>query len=462
MPNLRIPVLTLNQTSDHREDIDIAGQNTAVHIMNHSTEQDSVTGGPGDVRISSYHYDLPADRIAEVPPEERGASRLLRYRVEEDRISHHVFAELPDLIPENATILWNNTRVVPARLRFRRETGGRVELFLLNPILPSVDPAEALSSHGETTWLCLAGGMKRLKPGELLAPEDQQGADAAGLTAEILEKGASGVPVRFRWSGPDSFSEVIERYGHTPLPPYIDREERESDRTDYQTVYAAAPGAVAAPTAGLHFTDRLIGRLREKGISFGEVTLHVGAGTFAPVKSERVADHAMHVERFGVSLGTLEMLAEALAPDRTAPVVHVGTTTLRTVESLYWIGESILSEGGELSDQPVRLDQWRAIQRSGSEADLPAASKVFGHLVEQMKRKGIQGFVGETALMILPGYRFMTCDRLITNFHQPGSTLILLVAAFLGEDRWRTLYQTALEEGYRFLSFGDASLLERR
>lgn len=432
--------------------------------MTHESVPSRAIGPLDDIRIGEFTYELPQERIALTPPEKRGASRLLRYRVEGDRISHHAFSELPDLLPPDGTVLWNNTRVVPARLRFRRETGGEVELFLLAPRTPSIDPAVALAVRDSVSWLCMARGMKRLRIGERLAAMPTSPATAVGpeLSAEIIEKRTTEVLVSFSWSGIGTFAEIIELFGRTPLPPYIGREERESDRTDYQTVYAAAPGAVAAPTAGLHFTDELIERLRRRGTTFEEVTLHVGAGTFAPVKVDRVAEHAMHVERFEVSLHTLDRLAIALDPKRSAPVTHVGTTTLRTIESLYWIGESILSENREVSADPERLPQWYAAERAAEGGDLPDASIVFSDLAGRMRRRGAERIVGETGLMILPGYRFMTCDRLITNFHQPGSTLILLVAAFLGGDRWRRLYETALLEGYRFLSYGDASLLERR
>lgn len=431
--------------------------------MTHDSVPARAIGPLDDISIGEFTYELPKERIALSPLEQRGASRLLRYQVEGDRISHHAFRDLPDLVPPNGVVLWNNTRVVPARLRFRRDTGGEVELFLLAPHTPSIDPAVALASRDTVSWLCMARGMKRLRIGErLAATPDSSIAPGPELSAEIVEKGDEGVLASFSWSENGTFAEIIELFGHTPLPPYIGREERESDRTDYQTVYAAAPGAVAAPTAGLHFTDELIDRLRRRGTTFAEVTLHVGAGTFAPVKVDRVSEHAMHVERFEVSLQTLDRLSIALDPTRSVPITHVGTTTLRTMESLYWIGESILSEDRELSRHPERLPQWYAAGRAASSRDLPDASIVFSELAARMRRRGTERFVGETGLMILPGYRFMTCDRLITNFHQPGSTLILLVAAFLGGERWRRLYETALREGYRFLSYGDASLLERR
>lgn len=414
-----------------------------------------------DIRIDDYSYELPADQIAEAPVPDRSRSRLLRYAIPEDRITHHRFGDLPELLPAGSTIILNDTRVVPARLICHRHSGGRVEIFLLAPIAPSNDPAVVLASSAPVTWHALARGMKRLRIGEVLAVGGDGPEADSRLTAEILEKGEGGIRVRFSWETEGTFAEVIDRLGRIPLPPYITREEREEDREDYQTVYAATPGAVAAPTAGLHFTPSLLESIEEDGHAIERVTLHVGAGTFAPVKVERAGDHPMHVEQFSVSRDTVEALAVALREDRTSSVVHVGTTTLRTIESLYWLAEQRL--GGRLDPEETPcLEQWYAAERRADGAPLPSASAAFASLALQMHEAGIERIVGETALMILPGYHFMTCDRLITNFHQPGSTLILLVAAFLGRQRWRELYEVALAEGYRFLSFGDASLLERR
>ena len=413
-----------------------------------------------DISMEEYHYDLPSDRIAFRPKEQRSMSRLLCFNGETDDHKDMWFRDLPDVLPRGSFVVGNNTRVLPARLEMQRATGGKVEVFLLDPIEPSSDPSVALGSTGQTTWSCMVRGMKKLKVNEELTPLDSQrrtDAQIPSVSATLEERNDRFGLLRFSWNNEDwTFANLIEHLGHVPLPPYIDRDETSSDREDYQTVYAKRDGAVAAPTAGLHFTPEVLDRLRSRDIDVDYVTLHVGAGTFAPVTAQSPNDHTMHVERFEVSLTLLERLLEQ---PLDKPTVHIGTTTLRTLESIYWIGERMLRNQGTIGIDAVSLEQWYAVDRLESGAPLPSRAEVVSYLVQEINRAGLKGISGETSLMILPGYRFQMCDLLLTNFHQPGSTLILLVAAFLGGTSWRVLYDHALSSGYRFLSYGDTSLL---
>lgn len=306
-------------------------------------------------------------------------------------------------------------------------------------------------------------GLKRVRRGEVLSLRggENGSSEAERMEAELIERSDRSALIEFRWSRTaDSFSTVLERAGKVPLPPYINRPERREDREEYQTVYARRDGAVAAPTAGLHFTDELLAVLRHSGVEIAKTTLHVGAGTFAPVTSERLVDHSMHAERFEVSIDTLKLLANRLrGGENRSPVVHVGTTTVRTLESIYWIAEELMRSGRKITEGENFLTQWYALDRLSQTPDLTSPAEAFGWIVDQLRASGSTHLSGSTQLMILPGYQFMTCDHLITNFHQPGSTLILLVAAFLGGDRWREVYAHALGNDYRFLSFGDASML---
>lgn len=416
------------------------------------------------IPLSDFTYDLPVDRIALYPLEERDMSRLLVCNIGRKTIEHHSFTDLPDLIPSNALLFLNSTRVVRARVVMNRESGGRVEIFLLEPITPSKDPAVALSAQGETTWLCMVGGARKLaRDGQLhgeYADEDGQ----IALSAMLIAEHEDGYVIRFRWS-PErlSFAELLEVVGRIPLPPYIKRDSVESDTATYQTVYATERGAVAAPTAGLHFTPRLLEDLRTRGVKTIPVTLHVGAGTFRQVKGE-VSDHRMHSEQIAISLEMLRGLLEHAIHRRESggyPLIPVGTTSLRMVESLYWFGARLFvgegSEGGELV-----VDQWDPYRLEKMHHNgLPDLVQSLEKVVDWAGDRDLPAVAGRTGLMILPGYEFRACDALITNFHQPDSTLILLVGAFLGRDLWRNVYDEALREGYRFLSYGDASLLMR-
>ena len=414
--------------------------------------------GGREYNMERYHYDLPVERIAMQPEAERASSRLLCFDGESMTCNDAQFRDLPDLLPSGAILLGNNTRVIPARLDMKRTTGGRVEIFLVDPVEPSTDPSVALCATGRTTWSCMVRGLKRLNLNEVLGPWLLEG--RADVSARLVSKDDRYGNLEFSWDEPHrSFADVINDFGHVPLPPYIDRDENDSDREDYQTVYALRDGAVAAPTAGLHFTPDLLDRLHLRGISTDHVTLHVGAGTFAPVTTSSALDHTMHMERFEVSCTLLRNLLEHARRGEPAPVVHVGTTTLRTLESLFWIGEKMLKENLFRGSEVVTLEQWYALDRLDSGERVPDRREVLEYLVGEMEARGLESMSGETSLMILPGYQFQMCDQLITNFHQPGSTLILLVAAFLGEKGWKVVYDHALENEYRFLSYGDGSLL---
>lgn len=418
------------------------------------------------ISMADYRYDLPEDRIAERPAGMRDAGRLLRFSADEGNLDHLRFSDLPSLIPAGATLILNNTKVVRARLFLYRETGGRVEAFLVDPVEPSTDPAIALGAKGETTWHCLVGGLKKIRNGGEVGVDfrlDEDGKGERGrLRARLTGEDGEGVRLTFRWSPEElSFADVIERVGHVPLPPYIKRDDRPADVESYQTVYAEHEGAVAAPTAGLHFTPELLDKLQGQGVNVVPVTLHVGAGTFAPVKEDRAAAHSMHSERIHVSREALRRLIAAA--DRRAegghPLVLVGTTSLRTVESLYWFGVKLAWNEIEPSSSELSVNQWDPYRLTAESRELPSVSAAFRAVERWCDATNRESVDGPTRLMILPGYRVAACDALITNFHQPGSTLILLVAAFLGDDNWRRVYHAALESDYRFLSYGDSSLL---
>jgi S-adenosylmethionine:tRNA ribosyltransferase-isomerase len=406
--------------------------------------------------MADYSYELPAERIAAYPLVERDHSRLLVCRAETGTIEHRSFVELPSILPDDALLVVNDTRVVRARIVMQKRTGGRVELFLLEPVAPSHDPAVALAAHGESVWRCLIGGARRMRSTRTI---EQRLPSGGVLSAEIVDEDDEGFQVRFRWSGEESFAELLEAAGRVPLPPYIKRDAEERDAETYQTVYAELAGSVAAPTAGLHFTPTVLDALHAKGIAMARVTLHVGAGTFRQVKGEEAGEHDMHRERISVRASTLERLlahARKRRDSSAAPLVIVGTTTLRTVESLYWFGVRLAI--GERPDE-LWVDQWDPYRLAATVPSLPDLVTSLELVDRWRTERGAEHVEGATRIMIVPGYRPRACDALITNFHQPASTLVLLVAALLGRDLWRRVYDSALENEYRFLSYGDSSLL---
>lgn len=398
-----------------------------------------------EIHIEDYNYGLEDSRIAKYPLPERDASKLLHYK--NGKVCEYVFRDLPDLLPANALMVFNDTKVVPARLHFQRETGAHIEIFCLEPVTPP-EYNTAFAASEETTWKCVIGNAKKWKEDilSLYNPDGDADVKAMDLRAELLSRDGQTGHVRFFWKDGSPFSRVLERCGTIPIPPYLNRESEQIDAERYQTLYAKFRGSVAAPTAGLHFTQTVLDRIREKGILEETVCLHVGAGTFLPVKSSLVSEHPMHREPFVVSRKLLE---ELKAGNR--PVVAVGTTSVRTLESLYYVGVSCLETG-----KPTDVDQWAPYTR-----EYPYSTKeALGAILDWMDRSGEDRLTVGTRIIIVPGFRFRLVEKLVTNFHQPESTLILLVSAFVNGD-WRTVYDFALSNDFRFLSYGDSSLLER-
>lgn len=391
----------------------------------------------GYISIQDYTYDLPEDRIAFQPLGERDESKLLLYTG--GQISHHFFNNVPDLLPERSLLVFNDTRVIPARIHFQKESGAEIEIFLLNPAGSESLLMLAMLAKNHCRWKCTIGNLKRWKAGQLLSK--QVGSDT--LTASLADRSES--IVEFTWTGDRTFSEIISEAGITPLPPYIKRAAAKDDLTRYQTIYSHHEGAVAAPTAGLHFTQRVFEALRKKGIEHDFLTLHVSAGTFQPIKADNVLDHTMHFEQVSISRQVIERLA-----DSHKIIIAVGTTSMRTLESLYWYGVKLMANAGA----DFNITQHDPYQLPGAATSAQALTAVL----KAMERKGIENLSGTTSIFIYPGYRFRICRGLITNFHQPGSTLMLLVAAFIGK-HWKEVYQEALKNEYRFLSYGDSSLL---
>ncbi len=398
----------------------------------------------GTIQIENYNYDLPEDRIAKYPLDYRDQSKLLY--LNNGRISEKRFSDIPELLAENSLLIFNETRVIKARLLFRKSTGAVIEIFCLEPVEPSNDFQLAFQQKSPVIWKCFIGNAKRWKQGNLEMPLVFDGKKTI-LTAKMIEKLSGSFLVRFAWEPEEMlFSGIIEQSGLVPLPPYLNREAEESDKKRYQTVYAKNDGSVAAPTAGLHFTQRQFGQLQERNIESVKVTLHVGAGTFRPVISSTIADHEMHTERIVVSISALQAFAKNL----NNHIIPVGTTSMRTLESLYWLGLKLRH-----GDDSFFVDQWDPY-RQKTEANF-GMKKALEALIKYHQDSGLEELHAETRLMIAPGYEFKICTGLVTNFHQPKSTLLLLVSALIGED-WRKAYDFAMEQDFRFLSYGDSCL----
>lgn len=399
-----------------------------------------------DIRIEDYNYPLPSERIAKYPLPERDSSKLLHYK--DGVVSESVFRNLPSLLPENSLMVFNDTKVVPARLHFQRESGAHIEVFCLEPVHP-VEYNLSFAATDSCSWKCVIGNAKRWKEDilQLYNPDNRDDIRAMDLRAKLEQRdGQTGI-VTFSWADGSPFSSVLERCGTIPIPPYLNRNSEAIDTERYQTLYARIRGSVAAPTAGLHFTQNVLDAVAEKGIGIRRVCLHVGAGTFLPVKSSLISGHPMHREPFSVPL---DLLRELSRGEKT--VTAVGTTSVRTLESLYYAGAEYL-ETGTVSD----VAQWVPYEK-----DYPYSTKeALEGLVRYLEHNGLQELKIGTRIIIVPGFPFRIVDRMVTNFHQPESTLILLVSAFVGGD-WRTIYDYALSHGFRFLSYGDSSLLERR
>ncbi|MBP5688947.1 MAG: S-adenosylmethionine:tRNA ribosyltransferase-isomerase [Muribaculaceae bacterium] len=398
-----------------------------------------------NLRIADYNYPLPDERIAKHPLAQREQCKVLMFK--DNAIEQHIFHEVPALLPSNALLVYNNTRVINARLRFRKATGSQIEIFCLEPVAPRDYQLIFQTTH-ECTWLCLVGNSKRWKSGPLTQQIDVDG-NAITINATRGERRGNAFEIIFSWDGEDvTFASVLEALGEIPIPPYLNRDTEKSDLTDYQTVYSHIDGSVAAPTAGLHFTDELLAECDRRGIERRELTLHVGAGTFQPVKSDNIGDHAMHTEFISVPR---DLLAELATTNR--PVIAVGTTSVRTLESLYYIGQ-ILEANPEATEEELRVTQWMPYT---TPCEI-TPQQALQNIVDYLDCHNASDYLGSTQLMIAPGYTYRIVKGMITNFHQPQSTLLLLVAAFVGNDNWRTIYDYALEHDFRFLSYGDACL----
>ena len=394
-----------------------------------------------DIHISDYNYPLPDERIAKFPLAERDSSKLLLYR--HGTLGETRFSELPLLLPQGELMVFNNTRVIQARLHFRKPTGALIEIFLLEPFAPA-DYEQMFQQTHRCQWLCLVGNQKKWKEGSLTIEHG-----SLSVTATRLGEHGTSQLIAFEWSGGASFSEVIDTLGELPIPPYLNRQTQESDKTTYQTVYSKIKGSVAAPTAGLHFTQRVLEGLDARGIEREEVTLHVGAGTFKPVKSDTIGQHAMHTEYVAVRRHTIERL---LAHGGRA--IAVGTTSVRTLESLYYMGLKVLRHP-DLREEELHVSQWEPYETSDGSI---SATDALQALLLWLDRRELTTLHSSTQIIIAPGYEYKVVKMLVTNFHQPQSTLLLLVSAFVKGD-WRTIYDYALGHDFRFLSYGDSSLL---
>ena len=397
------------------------------------------------IKIEDYNYPLDDSRIAKYPLAERDASKLLHYK--DATVQEYSFRDLPTLLPAGALMVFNDTKVVPARMFFRRETGAHIEIFCLEPVSPP-EYNTIFASTLSCRWKCVVGNLKRWKNDvlSLINTADDKDIAELDLRASLVQKEGNTAVVEFTWNTGVPFSNVLDMAGNVPIPPYLNRDTEAIDLERYQTLYARVRGSVAAPTAGLHFTQRVLDGIAGKGIDINDVCLHVGAGTFLPVKSSNVADHPMHREPFVVSVELLKKLR-----DRNRPVIAVGTTSVRTLESLYYAGVDCIESGA-----PKDIGQWVPYEREypySIEESLEA-------LIEYLQSNGLEELKLGTRIIIVPGFRFRLVDYLVTNFHQPESTLILLVSAFVKGD-WRRIYDYALTHGFRFLSYGDSSLLER-
>ena len=402
-----------------------------------------------DLRIADYDYDLPDERIAKHPLAQREQCKLLYYKGGD--IQERRFWEVPALLPEQSTLIYNNTRVINARLRFRKETGSTIEIFCLEPVAPR-DYEQIFQTTGHCVWQCLVGNSKRWKQGALAQKVGIDGREVT-LTATRGEQRGNAWEISFDWDkGVNcTFADVLGAIGEIPIPPYLNRGTEQSDSTDYQTVYSHIDGSVAAPTAGLHFTHEVLADCDKRGIRRREITLHVGAGTFQPVKSEHIGDHPMHYEFISVPRDVILDIINA-----PGPIIAVGTTSVRTLESLYYIGQ-ILEDNPDADEEALTVTQWMPYTTPCQ----ISTQQALQNIVDYLDRHHADAYMGSTQLMIAPGFEYRIVSGMVTNFHQPQSTLLLLVAAFVGNDQWRGMYDYAMDHGFRFLSYGDAQLLLR-
>ena len=400
-----------------------------------------------NIDLKEYDYYLPEEKIAQYPVGERDSSKLLYY--DGGKISQDIFRNIDHYIPSDSLLVFNNTSVIKARILFLKETGAVIEVLCLEPLLPA-EYGSAFISGSPVEWKCIVGNLKKWKSGIIVKTFEYNGQQYE-FKAAIVQPEGEAWRIRFWWDCPGlSFGEVIDNVGHIPLPPYIKRDDAEEDSKRYQTVYCSVKGSVAAPTAGLHFTKKVLDRLYDKGIKSTQLTLHVGAGTFQPVKSENIKDHKMHSEHFYVTKETIEMLIET-----TGKIIPVGTTSVRTIESLYWLGVKAIKDPSA-SDSDLSLGQWEPYFTDAT-IDSKDALEALLKLIKKNNSKIIHA---ATNIMIVPGYKFKMTNGMITNFHQPRSTLLLLISAWVGKE-WKKIYNFALDNDFRFLSYGDCSLLIR-
>lgn len=400
---------------------------------------------PKHIRISEFNYPLPDERIAKFPLPVRDESKLLIYRHGE--VTEDIFTSLPEHLPAGALMIFNNTKVIQARLHFRKETGALIEVFCLEPVKPN-DYALNFQQTERAAWLCMVGNLKKWKDGPLHREMTVKGCPLT-LTATRGECVGTSHRVDFTWDNPEvTFADILEVFGELPIPPYLNRSTEESDKETYQTVYSKIKGSVAAPTAGLHFTPRVLDALKQKDIDLEELTLHVGAGTFRPVKSEEIEGHEMHTEYISVNRETIRKLI-----DHDACAIAVGTTSVRTLESLYHIGVT-LADNPNATEEELHVRQWQPYETVSDVRPVVALQKILGYL----DRHGMETLHTSTQIIIAPGYEYKIVKAMVTNFHQPQSTLLLLVSAFVKGD-WHTIYDYALAHDFRFLSYGDSSLL---
>ena len=397
-----------------------------------------------DIKIKEYDYNLPDDKIAKYPLSQRDESKLLVYKNGE--IEESQFLHIKDYLPENSLLVFNNTKVIQARLIFQKETGAQIEIFCLEPQEPS-DYAQVFTQNKSCTWLCMIGNLKKWKSGKLgCLVHDTQ------CTVERLDSYGDTHLVRFEWNNPDiSFAEILDARGELPIPPYLNRKTEASDNQTYQTIYSKIKGSVAAPTAGLHFTKKVFESLSQKNITFEELTLHVGAGTFKPVKTETIEKHVMHEECITIKKSTVENVLNNLKN-----IIAVGTTSVRTLESLYYLGV-IISQNPGISTQNLNVTQWMPYSEENNNISVTEA---LNFLLQYFEQNNLNSLTTYTQIMIIPGYQFKIVTGIITNFHQPKSTLLLLISAVVGE-KWKNIYDYALNHNFRFLSYGDSSLLFR-
>ncbi len=397
-----------------------------------------------EINLKDFHYPLAQERIAKYPLEQRDHSKLLVYK--NKKIHHEKFYSLQDYLPQNSCLIFNNTKVIPARIQFRKSTGASIEIFLLSPASPTSEVTQAMLVHSECVWNCIIGNRKRWKSIDVLERHFMCKHGKIKVSASFHDYKQN--QIQFKWDNESiPFVEIVELMGTTPLPPYLNRSAGESDKENYQTVYSKNEGAVAAPTAGLHFTNKILAELKDAGHAIQELTLHVGAGTFQPIKVENVLEHTMHCEQISIEKQTIDFLATS-----DAPIIAVGTTSVRSLESAYWFGVHLLT--AEIKEFHIK----KLYPYEVGFDDLPTRKEAYKAILNFLNQHELTSLYGDTEIFIFPGYQFQVIDGLITNFHQPESTLMLLIAAFTGQN-WKMIYNEALDKNYRFLSYGDSSIL---